>query len=70
MPDDWIVGCEKADAAWEAIFADTRLDRARSQLSLHEIRLMVGHVQRPYAAEITRLRELLSISPVKGDGDA
>ena len=33
------------DEAWRRIFADEQLRRARSRLSLHEIRLIVQHVR-------------------------
>lgn len=33
-----------ADVAWKAISADKELERFRQRVSVHEIRLLVGHV--------------------------
>jgi hypothetical protein len=46
------------DEAWRRIFADDDLRRARSRLSLHEIRLIVRHVRDSDG------------SPKGGDGEA
>ncbi len=33
------------DVGWAAIMADGKLARARSKLSLHELRLIIGHAR-------------------------
>jgi hypothetical protein len=35
---------EKPDA-WDRIMADPKLDRARSKLSIHDLRTIIGHVR-------------------------
>lgn len=40
-----LVAAPNSDDAWARILADTQLDRARSKLSIHELRLIIKHAQ-------------------------
>ena len=46
--------------AWDAIMEDPQLQRARSKLSIHEIRLIIAHVRRTPEADARAYMETMS----------
>jgi hypothetical protein len=54
-----------SDAAWERITSDRELDRARSKLSIHELRLIIQHAQHDMRAALKQIAD----SPAWGAPD-